>query len=134
MTLWDIGGQRALRSFWSHYYKTVQAVVFVVDSGDEDRLRGKSNSDKDSAAWWIKELANIEELDNDCLFLILANKQDQVKSGRALSTSQIIDALDLCGQFRGRKWHVQPTIAITNDGIVEAFQWLKVTLKKLHDK
>ena len=36
--VWDMGGQDAIRQLWSHYYKNAQALIFVVDSADEERL------------------------------------------------------------------------------------------------
>eukprot|EP01084_Bolivina_argentea_P228443 385825_1 len=126
MTIWDVGGQERLRSVWKHYYNEVQAIVFVVDSNDRDRIFGKHAKDDDCVKFWIDLIANNSQL-NDCIFLILANKQDQ---DQALTTNQVIDALDLCGKFRKRVWHVHPTIAIQNEGIDEAFRWLSSMLQK----
>lgn len=36
--VWDMGGQDAIRQLWQHYYKNAQALIFVVDSADEERL------------------------------------------------------------------------------------------------
>ena len=36
--VWDMGGQDAIRQLWSHYFKNAQALIFVVDSADEERL------------------------------------------------------------------------------------------------
>merc|ERR1712113_47862 len=41
-TVWDVGGQDKIRPLWRHYYKNTQAVIFVVDSGDRDRIDDKS--------------------------------------------------------------------------------------------
>ena len=37
LNVWDIGGQREIRTYWSNYYENTDAVVFVVDSSDEYR-------------------------------------------------------------------------------------------------
>ena len=37
--VWDMGGQDRIRQLWRHYYKNAQALIFVVDSADEERLR-----------------------------------------------------------------------------------------------
>jgi GTPase SAR1 family protein len=36
--MWDIGGQKAIRPYWKNYYDNTDGMVFVVDSGDEERL------------------------------------------------------------------------------------------------
>ena len=36
--VWDMGGQDAIRPLWRHYYQNVQALIFVVDSADAERL------------------------------------------------------------------------------------------------
>ncbi len=35
---WDIGGQFKLRNLWSHYFENIDALVYVVDSNDRDRI------------------------------------------------------------------------------------------------
>jgi small GTP-binding protein len=35
---WDLGGQTTLREYWIHYLKAMDAIVYVVDSQDEERL------------------------------------------------------------------------------------------------
>lgn len=38
LNFWDIGGQKTIRPFWRNYYEETDAIVWVVDSGDLDRL------------------------------------------------------------------------------------------------
>ncbi len=37
-TVWDVGGQTKIRPLWRHYYHLIQALIFVVDSCDSQRL------------------------------------------------------------------------------------------------
>ena len=37
-SLWDLGGSQDARAFWRFYYQDTQAVIFVVDSSDTDRM------------------------------------------------------------------------------------------------
>lgn len=37
-TLWDLGGQSSLRSTWSQYLASTDAVIFVLDSTDRERI------------------------------------------------------------------------------------------------
>ena len=65
LTLWDVGGQA--RKLWKHYYDSVDAIIFVVDSADSARLGDVK-----------KELLsiNIEPGLESVPLLVLGNKQD----------------------------------------------------------
>ena len=38
LTVWDLGGQEKIRQLWKYYVDGVDAVIFMVDSNDRDRL------------------------------------------------------------------------------------------------
>ncbi len=38
-SVWDVGGQDQIRGLWRHYFLNTQAVIFVVDSNDNNRLK-----------------------------------------------------------------------------------------------
>ena len=38
VTLWDVGGQERLRAIWPHYFKGIDAIIFLVDSADASRI------------------------------------------------------------------------------------------------
>ncbi|NXY00666.1 ARL2 protein, partial [Centropus bengalensis] len=39
LNLWDVGGQSSLRSYWRNYFESTDGLVWVVDSGDRQRLQ-----------------------------------------------------------------------------------------------
>lgn len=43
LNVWDIGGQRAIRPYWSNYYPGTHAVIYVVDASDVKRWIEKGN-------------------------------------------------------------------------------------------
>ena len=67
LNVWDIGGQREIRAYWKNYYEHTDALVYVVDSADDMRLRECSEE--------LTSLLNEEALKNVPL-LVFANKQD----------------------------------------------------------
>ncbi|PAV56743.1 hypothetical protein WR25_05007 isoform B [Diploscapter pachys] len=67
LNLWDVGGQRSLRSYWRNYFEQTDALIWVVDSGDKERLAQCSEE--------LKKLLSEERLVGASL-LVLANKQD----------------------------------------------------------
>lgn len=36
--VWDLGGQTSIRPYWRCYYPNTDAIVFVVDSSDRERM------------------------------------------------------------------------------------------------
>jgi ADP-ribosylation factor-like protein 3 len=39
LNVWDIGGQKAIRPYWKNYYDNTDALIYVVDSSDEARIK-----------------------------------------------------------------------------------------------
>ena len=37
-TVWDVGSRDKARPLWRHYYQNCQAMIFVVDANDRDRI------------------------------------------------------------------------------------------------
>lgn len=36
--VWDLGGQTSIRPYWRCYYANTDAIIYVVDSMDKDRV------------------------------------------------------------------------------------------------
>ncbi|KCV68573.1 ADP-ribosylation factor-like protein 8B [Fonticula alba] len=83
MKLWDIGGQPRFRTMWERYCRGVNAIVFVVDSADHERIPHASA--ELHALLEKPQLANIP-------VLVLANKNDLPN---ALTADQVIERLGL---------------------------------------
>lgn len=116
-TVWDVGGQDKIRQLWKHYFQNTQALIFVVDSSDKDRV--------EIAKEELHKMLGEDEL-KDAVVLILANKQDM----GVMSVAELTDKLAL-HTLRGREWYIQGTCALTGDGLSEGFDWLsKATAKK----
>lgn len=94
--VWDLGGQSSIRPYWRCYYPNTDAVIFVVDSTDVERL--------ETARAELFALLEEEEL-KDAKLLIMANKQDMP---RALNAPQLSEALGLAA-IKNRTWTIQET-------------------------
>lgn len=79
------------RPLWRHYYQNTNAVIFVVDSNDRDRI----SDCKDE----LHRMFGEEQL-RDVPVLVLANKQDLPN---AMSVNGITDRLEL-HTIRNRPW------------------------------
>ncbi|KAF2072351.1 hypothetical protein CYY_006346 [Polysphondylium violaceum] len=109
-TVWDVCGQSATKPLWKHYYPNTQAIIFVVDSTDKQRMQEASfclnRSLEDS------ELVNIP-------ILIFCNKQDLANASSVQEISELLKIGSLA-----HKCHLVPTSAITGQGITDGFEWL----------
>jgi Arf/Sar family protein len=117
-TIYDVGGQARLRPLWRYYYQGVDAIIFVVDSCDTERL-----------ALARDELARALSDDDlrDAHVLVFANKQDMPQ---ALSTADVTERLQLHKQPASRNWYVQGCSATKRSGLFEGMDWLSAAVKK----
>eukprot|EP00322_Chrysochromulina_rotalis_P029373 CAMPEP_0115885110 /NCGR_PEP_ID=MMETSP0287-20121206/30489_1 /TAXON_ID=412157 /ORGANISM="Chrysochromulina rotalis, Strain UIO044" /LENGTH=144 /DNA_ID=CAMNT_0003341485 /DNA_START=98 /DNA_END=532 /DNA_ORIENTATION=- len=65
--VWDLGGQTSIRPYWRCYYQNTNAVIYVVDSADHERM-GISKQE-------LMAMLEEEEL-KDAVLIVFANKQD----------------------------------------------------------
>ncbi|KAK2951062.1 putative ADP-ribosylation factor 6 [Blattamonas nauphoetae] len=124
--MWDVGGQKKLRHLWHHYYAGADAIIYVVDSADTERLACAANDCEDCARDELRRMLNYSEL-KDASLLVFANKQDMAG---ACTPAQIRDRLQLDLICRDRSWFIQPTCGITGDGLLNGLEWLGKDLKK----
>lgn len=64
--VWDLGGQTSIRPYWRCYYSNTDAIFYVVDSQDRERI-GISKQE-------LVSMLEEEELKRSIL-VVLANKQ-----------------------------------------------------------
>lgn len=114
--VWDLGGQTSIRPYWRCYYPNTQAIIYVVDSSDTERI----SISRDEFHAILEE----EEL-RDSLILVYANKQDLPN---ALDSAQIAEGLGL-HDIKNRDWAIFKTSAIKGDGLFEGLDWLANMLK-----
>lgn len=102
--VWDIGGQKAIRGYWSEYFTGTSVLIFVVDSTDLDKL--------EEVASELQKLLSAEEL-KKVPIVIFANKQDLPT---AMHKDELIGVLDLVS-VKDRTWVVSECSARTGEGL-----------------
>lgn len=126
--VWDLGGQTSIRPYWRCYYASTQAIVYVVDSADRDRL----------AINRAELLAMLDEDElRDAKLLVFANKQvrrsrDPASTGRpsvrpqdqpnAMTPAEVSEGLGL-DTLKGRQWSIHKSCAIKGEGLEEGLDW-----------
>mmetsp|Transcript_21252 Transcript_21252/g.33983 ORF Transcript_21252/g.33983 Transcript_21252/m.33983 type:complete len:195 (+) Transcript_21252:125-709(+) len=125
-TVWDIGGQHLIRPLWRHYYQGTEAIIFVVDSNDRERIDGGQHDYNDDNVRDQLHSMLADDLLKDSVLLVLANKQDLPQ---AMSVDEVSRRLKL-HSLKNREWYVQGSCAHSGDGLYEGLDWLSNTLRK----
>lgn len=134
LNMWDVGGQKSLRSYWRNYFECTDGLVWVVDSADRMRLE----SCREELMVLLKE----ERLAGATL-LVLANKQDLPGALSAQEIKDVSGFLNLksykslcpnCDSFsrkileldniKTHHWSVVGVSAVTGDKLLNAVDWL----------
>lgn len=116
LNIWDVGGQKSLRSYWKNYFEATDGLVWVVDCADVGKL--------DVCVQELHELLKEERLAGASL-LVLANKQDLPG---ALSSSDIERALRL-PEIKTHNWTICAVSAVQDGDVSASFDWLVKDIK-----
>ncbi|KAJ5209337.1 hypothetical protein N7449_003716 [Penicillium cf. viridicatum] len=114
LVVWDLGGRDKMRPIWASSFSDLDAIIFVVDSTEIDRL--------DDAAFELRYLLDFEGVRDvhAAPLLVFANKQD-LEGSKMLE--EISEALKL-EEFRDREWKTIACSAVDGSGIAEGMDWL----------
>ncbi|KAK7483924.1 hypothetical protein BaRGS_00024808 [Batillaria attramentaria] len=112
MTVWDVGGRGKIRPLYRHYYQNTDALMFIIDCGDRERL--------EDAVQELHKILQEEELAGIPV-AILANKQD-VPNAMMIDTVSV--AIGVQDKLRERNVCVFATSGTTGEGLFEPLEWL----------
>ncbi len=107
----DMGGQKHFRLLWVDYLNTVDAILYVIDSSDHERLDETINE--------FRKMLVLTEV-NAVPILVLLNKTDLPNSMNSMS---IGDKLSVFPELANRDWNIIETSAVTTKGLIEMFKW-----------
>eukprot|EP01025_Chloroclados_australasicus_P064247 TRINITY_DN8558_c0_g1_i1.p3 TRINITY_DN8558_c0_g1~~TRINITY_DN8558_c0_g1_i1.p3 ORF type:complete len:215 (-),score=31.07 TRINITY_DN8558_c0_g1_i1:486-1091(-) len=116
VVLWDLGGQKGLRSIWDKYYDEAHAIVYVVDANDEERIAESKHA--------LERVLGQKETYAAPL-LVFCNKQDQ---DGAMTPEQVQQLLGV-GVIDSRACRVQGGAAQKGRGVKEALEWVVKQVK-----
>ena len=111
LNVWDIGGQKTIRPYWSNYFESSDCLVYVIDSSDRRRLEESGTE--------LRELLAEDKLGGVPL-LIYANKQDLLQ---AVPADEIAETMNLA-MITDRTWTIQACSAKEGNGLQEGMEWL----------
>ncbi|KAF3532084.1 hypothetical protein F2Q69_00033055 [Brassica cretica] len=151
-------GQTSIRPYWRCYFPNTQAVIYVVDSSDTDRI-GVAKEEFHAILENVKQPCVIKlrhsrtgtAIDPDLLssitkqltrpWLIWTFLQEEELKGAmvlifankqdlpgALDDAAVTEALEL-HKIKSRQWAIFKTCAVKGEGLFEGLDWLSNTLK-----
>ncbi|KAF1815983.1 ARF/SAR superfamily [Eremomyces bilateralis CBS 781.70] len=117
INIWDVGGQKTLRTYWRNYFERTDTLLWVVDATDEARMNDCR-----------EELANllVEERLMGASLLVVKNKTDV---HGCLSNDQVRDILRL-DDIRTHRWSIMECSAMTGQNLPEAMNWVLADAKE----
>ncbi|XP_067656935.1 ADP-ribosylation factor 1-like [Haliotis asinina] len=114
---WDVGGRSAIRPLYRYYYPGTDAVLFIVDSNDKERIEEV----KDELVRLVDEKEFV-----DAIFLVLANKQDLP---HAMTVAEVAEAVNFERIQQTHRANIMGCCACVGDGLNEAMDWLSRELE-----
>ena len=117
LNIWDVGGQKSLRSYWRNYFEATDGLIWVVDSADKRRLEDCKKE--------LHALLGEERLLGATL-LVFANKQDLPGS---LSMEEIGEVLEL-EKIKSHHWQIVGCSAVTGQNLLQGVDWLLDDISK----
>jgi ADP-ribosylation factor-like protein 2 len=112
LNIWDVGGQKSIRSYWKNYFEQTDGLIWVVDSADRaDRFEDCKKE--------LQELLKEERLSGASL-LIFANKQDLP------SAKSLIEIKDLLGLDDAvtHHWNIFDCSAVSGNNLLKGVDWI----------
>ncbi|KAK4123292.1 ADP-ribosylation factor-like 2, arl2 [Parathielavia appendiculata] len=114
LNIWDVGGQKTLRSYWRNYFEQTDSLimaVWVVDATDRLRI--------DDCREELHGLLQEERLSGASL-LVFANKTD---IDGCMTEDELSKALRL-DEIRTHRWNILRCSAITGKNLKEGMAWV----------
>ncbi|CAF9923750.1 MAG: hypothetical protein ALECFALPRED_002538 [Alectoria fallacina] len=111
LNIWDVGGQKTLRTYWRNYFEKTDALIWVVDATDRLRITDCR-----------QELGSLllEERLMGATLLVFANKTDV---GGCMTDDEIGKGLQL-DAIKTHKCTVLRCSAITGENLQEGLAWV----------
>ncbi|KAH5501256.1 hypothetical protein HBI52_173730 [Parastagonospora nodorum] len=111
LNIWDVGGQKTLRTYWKNYFEKTDTLIWVVDATDRERIEDCRH-----------ELAGLlqEERLSGASLLVFKNKSDVPG---AMTEDEVREGLRL-EAIKTHKYHIITCSAMTGMNLQEGLEWV----------
>ncbi|KAF2442688.1 ADP-ribosylation factor [Karstenula rhodostoma CBS 690.94] len=111
LNIWDVGGQKTLRTYWKNYFEKTDTLIWVVDATDRERI--------DDCRRELEGLLQEERLMGASL-LVFKNKSDVSGS---MTEDEVRQGLRL-DAIQTHKWTIMACSAMAGTNLQEGLQWV----------
>ncbi|KAL5399560.1 ADP-ribosylation factor-like protein 2 [Paraphaeosphaeria minitans] len=111
LNIWDVGGQKTLRTYWKNYFEKTDTLIWVVDATDRERI--------DDCRRELEGLLQEERLMGASL-LVFKNKSDVSGS---MTEDEVRQGLGL-DAIKTHKWTIMACSAMTGTNLHEGLRWV----------
>ncbi|CDW85096.1 adp-ribosylation factor [Stylonychia lemnae] len=112
--VFDLAGQEKMRNVWKYYYSSIEGIIFVLDSGDTQRIMEAKDE--------IQNLLTNDEA-KQVPILIFANKQDLPNAIRGPEMTDMLGLVEYVNK-KTPTVKVQESSAVQDRGLLEGFEWI----------
>ncbi len=119
INFWDLGGQRDLQTLWEKYYKECHGILFLIDSGDKERL--------EECRIAFEKIVTSDQTEGVPIIMV-ANKQDLPDAMKVHEIKEIFNRIAL--RLGARDSTVRGVSALTGDGVQESIEWLTTRIER----
>lgn len=111
LNIWDVGGQKTLRTYWKNYFEKTDTLIWVVDATDRERI-GDCRRELESLL--------LQERLLGASLLVFKNKSDVPGS---MTEEEVRQGLQL-DSIKTHKWTIMACSAMTGMNLQEGLQWV----------
>ncbi|KAK3065515.1 hypothetical protein LTS18_006226 [Coniosporium uncinatum] len=134
LNIWDVGGQKTLRTYWKNYFERTDTLIWVVDATDRERVE---DCRRELAGLLLEEVCSplnaaikhrshyLQRLSGASL-LVFSNKTDVTG---AMTEDEVRKELKL-DDIKTHGWKIMACSAITGHNLQQGLQWVIQDAKK----
>eukprot|EP01130_Rhizamoeba_saxonica_P004013 TRINITY_DN1660_c0_g1_i1.p1 TRINITY_DN1660_c0_g1~~TRINITY_DN1660_c0_g1_i1.p1 ORF type:complete len:185 (+),score=34.28 TRINITY_DN1660_c0_g1_i1:45-599(+) len=111
---WDVGGRMRIRALWRHYYVKTDALIFMIDGNDRERIP--------DAIQILESVVEEDDLAINMPVAVVINKNDLPNCLSSKDIEKMVQKFLPQGGVRPVR--LFETVAIRGDGINEVNDWI----------
>eukprot|EP00761_Pharyngomonas_kirbyi_P013410 gb/GECH01013439.1/.p1 GENE.gb/GECH01013439.1/~~gb/GECH01013439.1/.p1 ORF type:complete len:186 (+),score=33.52 gb/GECH01013439.1/:1-558(+) len=121
MSVFDLSGQSHQRDLWRHYHNNTDALIWVIDASDKQRIEESREE--------LIETITSPDMNKLKAVLIFGNKQDLPG---AVGSKKLAEKLGIKQELERKRivYRVQGTCATKGEGLDDGIAWLAKAIKR----
>uniref|UniRef100_A0A8D1MHV8 ADP-ribosylation factor-like protein 2 n=1 Tax=Sus scrofa TaxID=9823 RepID=A0A8D1MHV8_PIG len=115
LNIWDVGGQKSLRSYWRNYFESTDGLIWVVDSADRQRMQ---DCQRELQSLLVEEVGRTPGRARGAGLPPVTGAQYFGQIPRGTPRALELDSI------RSHHWCIQGCSAVTGENLLPGIDWL----------